>query len=185
MLVKNFIEGVDYRITICRETREDGSFSHCYDKIETTVECFKSVAMMAGTEKGKEVRKYFLECEKALKNRNYEFHDLIRQEIRDIIAPELEQIRKYKKVCDEHKGTGSVIQSDVEDKEYPIETISINEYCRQKGIEPSLWLTISKRYGQFVRVGKIEPPKDKGKLLVCGNLYSYAEAALKSVLDID
>jgi phage anti-repressor protein len=32
-----------------------------------TNECFKMLAMMAGTEKGKEVRRYYLECEKLLK----------------------------------------------------------------------------------------------------------------------
>lgn len=32
-----------------------------------TVDCFKSLGMMAGTPKGKEIRKYFLECERQLK----------------------------------------------------------------------------------------------------------------------
>jgi len=182
-----FVEGVDF-IRFHRNV-ESGAVMRDLEFIQMTIDCFKSWSMMVGTERGKEVRKYFLDCEKALKEERQVSHrdmlTLIRQEMREIIAPEMEEIRKYKKVCEDHKGTGSVIQSDVDDKKYPLETISINEYCRQKGIESSLWLTISKRYGQFVRVGKIEPPKDKGKLLVCGNLYSYAEAALKSVLDID
>lgn len=52
-----------------RETKQDGTFSHCYEKIELTVECFKSLGMMAGTEKGKAIRKYFLECERIAKQK--------------------------------------------------------------------------------------------------------------------
>jgi hypothetical protein len=36
-------------------------------KIWLTIDCFKTWGMMAATEKGKEVRKYFLECERNLK----------------------------------------------------------------------------------------------------------------------
>lgn len=39
------------------------------NKYYLTVECFKSMGMMAGTEKGKEIRKYFLECEKIAKGK--------------------------------------------------------------------------------------------------------------------
>jgi hypothetical protein len=38
--------------------------------IYLTVDCFKSLGMMAGTQKGKEVRKYFLECEKIAKQKS-------------------------------------------------------------------------------------------------------------------
>lgn len=33
-----------------------------------TVDCFKSLGMMAGTEQGKKIRRYFLECERQLKH---------------------------------------------------------------------------------------------------------------------
>ena len=39
------------------------------DYIALTVECFKSLGMMAGTAKGKQVRRYFLDCEAELKRR--------------------------------------------------------------------------------------------------------------------
>lgn len=45
------------------------------EKIFMTVDCFKSFCMMAGTEKGKQVRIYFLQCEAKLK------------ELRDRIVP--------------------------------------------------------------------------------------------------
>ena len=34
-----------------------------------TVDCFKSLGMMAGTSQGKSIRKYFLECEKVAKTK--------------------------------------------------------------------------------------------------------------------
>jgi phage anti-repressor protein len=39
------------------------------EEIKLTVECFKTWAMMVNTEKGKQVRKYFLECEKIAKDK--------------------------------------------------------------------------------------------------------------------
>jgi phage antirepressor YoqD-like protein/phage anti-repressor protein len=66
-LVRNFEVGADYCLTQMAETRSDGTFSHRYELVELTVDCFKQLGMMAGTEKGKEVRKYFLQCEKELK----------------------------------------------------------------------------------------------------------------------
>lgn len=38
------------------------------EEIRLTIDCFKALGMMAGTEKGKEVRQYFLDCESHLKN---------------------------------------------------------------------------------------------------------------------
>lgn len=68
-LVRNFDDGLDFRITQMRETKQDGTFSHCYEKIELTIECLKSLSMMAGTEQGRIIRKYFLECERTLKHK--------------------------------------------------------------------------------------------------------------------
>lgn len=69
-LIRNFENDLDFRITQMRETKQDGSFSHCYEKIELTIDCLKSLGMMAGTEQGKAIRKYFLECERVVKQRS-------------------------------------------------------------------------------------------------------------------
>jgi phage anti-repressor protein len=42
---------------------------HNRDLIYLTIECFKAFCMMAGTAKGRAVRKYFLDCEAELKRR--------------------------------------------------------------------------------------------------------------------
>jgi phage anti-repressor protein len=62
-LKNNFVEGEDFS-AIRRETLWGGRPS---DQYLLTTDCFKCLSMMAGTEKGKEVRRYFLDCERALK----------------------------------------------------------------------------------------------------------------------
>lgn len=64
-LEKNFIKGVDY---ILHRVVENNPVSKSNPLIiYLTTDCAKSFAMLAQTEKGKEVRVYFLECEKRLK----------------------------------------------------------------------------------------------------------------------
>ena len=60
----NFAEEIDYRINAALST---ASNPRSKEHITLTVDCFKMWAMMAGTERGKEVRLYFLECERKLK----------------------------------------------------------------------------------------------------------------------
>lgn len=70
-LTNNFEEGVDYTFNLtvkCHKTSPKKG-SSVYNEIRLTVECLKSFGMMAGTEKGKEVRKYFLDCEKIAKQK--------------------------------------------------------------------------------------------------------------------
>jgi phage anti-repressor protein len=69
-LIRNFEDGIDFRVTQMRETKPDGSFSHRSEKIELTVDCFKSLGMMSGSEQGKTIRRYFLECERIAKQRS-------------------------------------------------------------------------------------------------------------------
>lgn len=59
-LTNNFIEGVDFCTRGCKSSTGGRSS----ELILLTVDCFKSLGMMAGTEKGREIRQYFLKCEK-------------------------------------------------------------------------------------------------------------------------
>ena len=65
VLLNNFEEGVDF----LRETSKNCGRGRPGDQLVLTIDCFKSLAMMAGTEKGKQVRRYFLNCERELKHR--------------------------------------------------------------------------------------------------------------------
>lgn len=61
-----FVEGIDYQLLKSQELRPQGGFSNRED-IYLTAECLKQWAMMSGTEQGKQVRLYFLECERLAK----------------------------------------------------------------------------------------------------------------------
>ena len=62
-LLSNFVDGADFS-AIRRKNPQGGRSS---DLIMLTIDCFKQLAMMAGTEKGASVRRYFLDCEEKLK----------------------------------------------------------------------------------------------------------------------
>jgi len=64
----NFEKGIDYITqSIASANAEAMKGGQNRVLIFLTVDCFKSFCMMAGTNKGKEVRRYFLDCEKHLK----------------------------------------------------------------------------------------------------------------------
>jgi len=67
-LTNNFEISIDYHInqTVKLVKRFQGGGSGIED-IRLNIDCFKSLGMMAGTQKGKEVRRYFLECERIAK----------------------------------------------------------------------------------------------------------------------
>lgn len=66
-LIGNFHIGEDYQLRQTAEPTPVGGFSNRED-IRLTVNCFKEMGMMAGTEKGRQVRHYFIECEQTLKH---------------------------------------------------------------------------------------------------------------------
>lgn len=64
-LKQNFEEGIDF-LTKGLKSSTGGRPS---ELIVLTVDCFKSLGMMVGTEQGKQIRKYFIECEKIAKHK--------------------------------------------------------------------------------------------------------------------
>lgn len=68
VLEKNFIENEDYQVikadNVVKRFQGGGSQP---ETISLTVDCFKELGMMAGTEKGKLIRQHFIQCEKQLK----------------------------------------------------------------------------------------------------------------------
>ena len=63
VLLNNFLKDEDF----LRKGVKSPSGGRPKEWIVLTVECFKSLGMMAGTEKGRAVRRYFLECERRFK----------------------------------------------------------------------------------------------------------------------
>ena len=63
-LTRNFEQEEDY-LSEWMKTPDGGRPS---ESIYLTVDCFKALGMMSGTEQGKKTRQYFLRCEKELKN---------------------------------------------------------------------------------------------------------------------
>ena len=65
LLSAGFIEGLDFQVL--RQTPQNAKGGRPKEFIKLAIDCFKSFGMMAGTEKGKQIRQYFLECEKQVK----------------------------------------------------------------------------------------------------------------------
>jgi phage anti-repressor protein len=69
-LKRNFEEGIDFEVFTqmgVNSTRQGVQGGRPSEKIFLSIDCFKSLGMMAGTSKGKEVRQYFLKCERIAK----------------------------------------------------------------------------------------------------------------------
>jgi phage anti-repressor protein len=64
LLLHNDVEQIEVEMKTSTKGRRKGEQ---IEEIWLTTECFKSWGMMAATERGKEVRKHFLECERKLK----------------------------------------------------------------------------------------------------------------------
>jgi len=84
-LKANFEEGIDYTSINQKVKREIGATQK--RQINLTADCFKSFCMMAGTEKGKDVRKYFITVEKQFLKAVQELKasKVVRKDFTDII----------------------------------------------------------------------------------------------------
>lgn len=97
LLKNNFDEGVDFTSLNQTVKREIGATRK--NQITLTYDCFKMLGMMAGTAKGKEVRRYFIQIEKAFyvaKEEWSQVHNRLKEEIKATA----EQIKQYDKVVD-------------------------------------------------------------------------------------
>ncbi|QSV70072.1 MAG: hypothetical protein HEQ20_03960 [Aphanizomenon flos-aquae KM1D3_PB] len=65
LLVSNFEKNIDY--LVFHNNEENLSGGRPSEEIYLSKDCFKQICMLANTERGKQVRLYFLQCEKELK----------------------------------------------------------------------------------------------------------------------
>lgn len=69
-LKRNFEETIDFEVFTqmgVKSIRQGIQGGRPSEQIFLSIDCFKSLGMMTGTSKGKEVRRYFLECERIAK----------------------------------------------------------------------------------------------------------------------
>lgn len=89
-----FKEGVHYSLHKIVETVNNGAFSYTTEEIKLSVDCFKMWGMMARSDRGDQVRDYFLECEEIAKKkevqRKQEFNAFIQTHAR-IYKPEFQK----------------------------------------------------------------------------------------------
>ena len=67
-LVNNFDISLDFLTKWLNVPHSNGLSASRVEKFFLTIDCFKSLGMTAGTSQGKEIRKYFLDCEAIAKN---------------------------------------------------------------------------------------------------------------------
>jgi phage anti-repressor protein len=116
VLQENFEETVDFCSSEMMSKKE-GRGGHNERVYFLTVDCFKSFCMMAGTEKGKEVRKYYLAIEKKY------------YELRQTLVSRLEQ--DYREVCREHGELQNVYHQN---ENYRIKYINLLDKLENKGM---------------------------------------------------
>jgi phage anti-repressor protein len=66
-LSKNLVKDKDYSTSWLNQPSNTASGVSCIERIMLTVDAFKSLGMMAGTDQGKNIRGYFLDCERKAK----------------------------------------------------------------------------------------------------------------------
>lgn len=194
-----FIENTDYHIET--EPTTTGISEKLNENIFLTVDCFKHWSMMSGTEQGKQVRLYFLECEKLLKQQQ-ETNQLVLsgdvattlfnfiQEQKLITSELMKRTKKLDQIEEAsktHKGARAVIDS--EDNEFKIkECVSVDQYLISLGlleITPTSKNAIHRRAATFYRTDKhCEPKKLGNKNVYYGSEVEYIKQATKSVLGL-
>jgi phage anti-repressor protein len=107
VLKKHFSLNYDYTSEVKKIIKFDGGATR-KEIIKITPECFKSLCMLSHTERGKEVRKYFLEMEKLVKQYHNEIQEKIKKELQLVKA---NQKPKFKSPNESKKGKVYVFEA--------------------------------------------------------------------------
>jgi len=144
-----FVETLDFSSLRQKVEREIGATSK--EIIKMTVDCFKCWAMMSNTAKGKEVRQYFLECEKIAKEKSKPMTSLesLLATVQQLVEFEKKQ-KELESAIIEVKQEQSVLKLEVEANSAELtrftdghsDWYSALGYARLKGL-PSNLITLS------------------------------------------
>jgi phage anti-repressor protein len=106
ILIKNFSKDVDYMNDIKKVIKKDGGATR-KEMIMVTSNCFKELCMISQTNKAKEVRIYFLELEKLVRQYHKEIEEKMKKEFELVKKNQKPKIKNKEK----KKGTIYVVQA--------------------------------------------------------------------------
>lgn len=191
-LVRNFEKDVDYSVRWRNVPHSQGFGASRVEEIFLTIKTLKSIGMMVGTEQGKKIREYFLECEKVTKQITTIVDPILlevltsMQKEMKILSIRTQRLDAIDKATDTHKGLAGVVETEVMEIYPDILSYTVKEYLQMKGVSEEHLHTMRKRAVMFANQGKQTKLPTKGKEYVfVGNDISYLDQALKTVLGLD
>lgn len=193
-LLKHFEEGIDFIITPANtgNVAIQGVESIRKENIYLTIDTFKELGMLAGTDKGREIRRYFIKCEKELKRRIKEEQqkDLLefikeQRETNKRLMQRTQRLDDIDNASKVNKGCSDIIDGEINNN-YIGKTYNCKEFLEEKGVDLKHLPTLSRRAAQMIRCGKYgEPNKNKdGQYVYSDSQINYLVVALKTILDI-
>lgn len=185
VLKRNFEEGLDYVENPLSQTPEWASAEGSSDhppirtiKIWTTPDCAKEFGMLAKTEKGKQVRKYFIRAEKELRRSMQENPMAHLEYMRDVLDNQIKQgyslqltketVEEQKMRIENHENRINATEGELETLKEEIENnrnnpnvnnifVSLRTYSDNKGFVLDKTLRgIGKKLKRFCTVAQIE-----------------------------
>lgn len=191
-----FEENTDF---ICSDMKSStgGRSSHSY---YLTVETFKEMGMLAKTSQGKQIRKYFLECEKVAKQVTSISPDLtqallrMQEQLNSLVVSQarLNQLEAKNEELQTaslaHPGCKEVLDKNANCNYSEDLVLTVKQYITFKNLGDSPFInTLSKRAAQYYRLAKQSDPltNRRNQVIYKGSDILYLDEALKSILDLD
>lgn len=186
-----FIEGLDYHIYA--EPTTTGISANPKQKLNMTVDAFKHWGMLCGTEKGKQIRYYFLECEKLAKKVTESVNPALLECLNNmqremkVLSARTKRLDEVEKVTNDNKGIKGVIDTQIEDMYSDDLEFTVREYLEYKGVGLVHLNTMRRRAIGFYRQGiqSEDLPKKNKEVVFKGNAIGYLDQALKTTLELD
>lgn len=184
-----FQEEVDF-LSSSTKSSSGGRPSHSYF---LTVSCFKEMGMLAKTDKGRQIRKYFIECEKVAKQVTSISPDLtqallkMQEQLNSLVVSQVRlnqleaQNEELRTASLAHPGCKDVLDKNANCNYSDDLVLTVKQYVNFKGLENVSFInTLSKRAKQS------DPLTNRrNQVIYKGSDILYLDEALKSILDLD